>query len=220
MSARTEPESAPPRRGLQPAKREAIVRAARVVFGRDGYARAGIDAIAADAGVSTRTIYKHFAGKEQLFASVLEESATEVADAFEQTVATRLRAVGDDAEAALNVLGHAMLAQRTEHAAHFAMTRQINAEAPYFPDAVIDAWQEAGPRRVQRRIEAELRWLADVGRLRVADPERATRHLIALVSADQSTRPYVGSPPTGEELTAMVAHGVRAFLHGYAAPPA
>ena len=49
---------------------------------RLGYTRASIDAIAAAAEVSTRTIYKHFANKEELFATVLEASATEVADAF------------------------------------------------------------------------------------------------------------------------------------------
>ncbi|WP_320669827.1 TetR/AcrR family transcriptional regulator [Patulibacter defluvii] len=205
-----------PRRGPQPQKREAIARAARRVFGRDGYARAGIDAIAAEAAVSTRTIYKHFGGKQALFAAVLEESAGEVAEGFDAFVADGLREAGDDVERTLTVLGRAMVRQRTAFPEHFAMIRQINAEAPHFPPAVIEAWQQAGPLRVQRRITVELERLAAAGRLRLDDPERATRHLVALVTADLGVRSYAGGPPLDARATeAMVVSGVRAFLDGY-----
>ncbi|MFD2415452.1 TetR family transcriptional regulator [Amycolatopsis pigmentata] len=40
-----------------------------------------IEVIAAEAEVSTRTIYNHFENKEQLFSTVLTERATQVADA-------------------------------------------------------------------------------------------------------------------------------------------
>lgn len=54
---------------------------ALTVFARDGYMRASVDAIAAEAGVSTRTIYNHFQDKAQLFQTVIQESATRVAEA-------------------------------------------------------------------------------------------------------------------------------------------
>ena len=68
-------------------KRGAIERAARAVFGRLGYARASIDQIAAEAGVSTRTLYNHFGDKLGLFSQVLVDGAAEVADTFEQRLA-------------------------------------------------------------------------------------------------------------------------------------
>jgi AcrR family transcriptional regulator len=68
------------RRGL-PDKHRAILRGALTVFARDGYTRASMDAIAAEAGVSTRTIYNHFGDKADLFHAVIQDSVTQVADA-------------------------------------------------------------------------------------------------------------------------------------------
>ena len=65
------PETLSRRPGARADKGLAIMRAARAVFARDGYSRASIDVIAAAADVSTRTIYNHFASKEQLAVEVL-----------------------------------------------------------------------------------------------------------------------------------------------------
>src|SRR5690349_12123523 len=62
----TEPE--PPTGN--PRKRRAIIAAATTVFLREGYTRASVDAIAAEAGVSKQTVYNHFGDKENLFLSV------------------------------------------------------------------------------------------------------------------------------------------------------
>src|SRR5918999_1741983 len=77
---RQDPAKARPRGGLAD-KRRAILAGALTVFARDGYTRASIDAISAQAGVSTRTIYNHFQDKAQLFQSVIQESAAKVAAA-------------------------------------------------------------------------------------------------------------------------------------------
>ena len=57
-----------------PVKRAAITRAALEVFLREGYARASVDAIAASAGVSKRTIYDYYGDKERLFLSTLRDT--------------------------------------------------------------------------------------------------------------------------------------------------
>jgi AcrR family transcriptional regulator len=49
-----------------------ILEAAYGLFYRKGYARVGVDAIAEQAGVTKRTLYDHFASKDELLASVLE----------------------------------------------------------------------------------------------------------------------------------------------------
>jgi len=63
--------------GRSPMKREdrdrvraRILDAAGVVFARDGFERARIDAIAAEAGVSTGSVYNYFAGKAALMLEV------------------------------------------------------------------------------------------------------------------------------------------------------
>ena len=83
--------STSPPRALRPEKRDAILRAARKVFSTMGFARATIDAIAAEANVSTRTLYKHFRNKDELFATVFEASASAVADDYEAAVRAGIR---------------------------------------------------------------------------------------------------------------------------------
>jgi AcrR family transcriptional regulator len=58
-------------------KQRAIVLAAREHFLRDGFAGASMDAIAKSAGVSVKTIYSHFAGKEELFSKVMIAACTD-----------------------------------------------------------------------------------------------------------------------------------------------
>ncbi|MEB0140029.1 MULTISPECIES: TetR/AcrR family transcriptional regulator [unclassified Undibacterium] len=52
-------------------KRAAILQAAIAEFRRNGFAATSMDQIAATAGVSKRTVYNHFPGKEDLFEAIL-----------------------------------------------------------------------------------------------------------------------------------------------------
>lgn len=198
-------------------KYRAIVRAARTVFGREGYPRTTIDAIAAEAGVSSRTIYNHFEGKEQLFSAVLHASAEQVAEGFSAKIAKTGNSppAGTDLIHELNALGYAFAALRFEFPEHFAMVEQIIAEAQHFPPEVIDAWQEAGPRRVQQQIARRLQQLTRDGLLHVSSPPRAAIHFMALTTAGMTTGRYGSAPLTGDQLTENVRAGVDAFLNGY-----
>jgi AcrR family transcriptional regulator len=187
-------------------KRLAVTRAARVVFGRDGYARSSIDAIAGEAGVSTRTIYNHFESKEQLFNTVLTESATQVADAFIE----RVSAFADDD---LGALGHAVAGQALSFPEHFAMVRQITAEGAHFPRAVLEAWRQVGPLRVENEVA---RRLAANTTLQVGDANRAARHFIAVTTAEITSGSFFRTAPLTEaQVAEIIAAGVEAFLNGY-----
>jgi AcrR family transcriptional regulator len=59
-----------PRRGKDTRRR--IIDAAYELFYRDGFARAGVDAIAERADITKRTLYQHFGSKDALVAAVLE----------------------------------------------------------------------------------------------------------------------------------------------------
>ncbi|SOB88707.1 TetR/AcrR family transcriptional regulator [Streptomyces sp. 1331.2] len=204
-----------PRRGLAE-KRQAITRAARTVFGRDGYTRASIDAIATEAGVSTRTIYNHFAGKELLFQTVVQESATQVGDAQLDIIDRRLGKV-TDLEADLTAFALAWVAPLTEFADHFGLVRQINAEARHLPKAALDAWQEAGPRRVFAALARRFAELAEEGWLQAPDPGRAATHFVLLTATDVTQRSYWGAYPLdAAETEEIVTAGVQAFLRAYA----
>lgn len=79
MVAQTgEPQVARRGRPVSLIKRQAMLDAAVAEFGASGYQAANMDAIAAAAGVSKRTLYNHFPSKEVLFRSLAEEMAKRV----------------------------------------------------------------------------------------------------------------------------------------------
>jgi AcrR family transcriptional regulator len=206
------------RRGLAD-KRRAILRGALTVFAREGYTRASIDLIAREAGVSTRTIYNHFRDKAALFETVIQESAQRVAEEQIAEMERHLGQVGEGRralEAALLAFGRAH-AQPTA-GEHFALVRQIQAEVLHIPAEALEAWQETGPRRVQRALEGHVARFMAGGRLREADPHRAARHLVLLAAGEVTSRSFHGALPLPRgEVDRIVATGVDAFLRAYAA---
>ena len=54
------------------ATREALIAAARDLFGTQGYAATSLDEVVRCAGVTKGALYHHFAGKQQLFLAVFE----------------------------------------------------------------------------------------------------------------------------------------------------
>jgi len=70
---RVTPRSA---RGIR--TRTALVKAARVVFERDGYLEARLADISAEAGVASGSLYTYFEGKEEIFQAVAEQVTEEM----------------------------------------------------------------------------------------------------------------------------------------------
>lgn len=200
-------------RGRSGEKQRAVLDSALTIFARDGYTRASIDAIAADAEVSTRTIYNYFQDKAGLFHAVILMSAARFAEAQIAIIDRYLRKV-TDVEADLIAFGEAWVTPIPEYADHVALVRQINAEAGHIPQGTIDAWQEMGPLRVRRELARHLQQLADRGLLRVEAPERAALHFSLLISTLNPS--YRGDDPrNNDEQAEVVAAGVRVFLYGY-----
>jgi AcrR family transcriptional regulator len=59
-------------------RRDTILDAARTVFGRRGYHAASTSEIAAAAGCSEPTLYKHFSSKQELFVAALQHTGKAV----------------------------------------------------------------------------------------------------------------------------------------------
>ncbi|MFE1168693.1 TetR/AcrR family transcriptional regulator [Nocardiopsis sp. NPDC058789] len=198
-------------------KREAITEAALRVFLREGYARASVDAIAADAGVSKRTIYNHFEDKQRLFLTIVtQSSATLAADHAEATA--RHLASATDARTALVGFEDEWLSPLGRRADHTALVRLLIGEATHFPEAA-RAWSDSGSERVVGALAAHLRGLADRGLLEITEggEEAAAGHYLALVRGPANSRSFFGALPlTDGERIATVRSGVDAFLriHG------
>jgi AcrR family transcriptional regulator len=69
------------RRRLDPAVRDRLFSVATEAFVRDGFERASLNAILAEAGVGKSTFFYYFVDKEDLFASVIEAGVARIAAA-------------------------------------------------------------------------------------------------------------------------------------------
>ncbi|MFJ8040467.1 TetR/AcrR family transcriptional regulator [Kitasatospora sp. NPDC096147] len=205
-------------------KQIAMASAACTVFGREGYARASVDVLAAAASVSTRTLYNHFpGGKAQLFETVIRWTASQVREAQ----LSRLSALLDperpphpeDLERDLTALARAFAELMTDYPDHFALVRHIHAEAGHVPAEVLAAWQEAGPAPVSRALAESLDALAAAGLLDLhGDAALAATHFMALGSQPIVHLSHYGVLPLPpEQVEHLVTGGVAAFLRAYRA---
>ena len=209
-----EVEAAGRKARLRPEKREAIMAGAREVFARDGYERASVDGIAAVAGVSNRTLYKHFADKAALFAAVIAESAARVAEEETGLIERLLSPVdtAEDVEPALVAFATEWLTGTTQSATHRALIGQVHAEAAHLGADIVAAWWQAGPGRVMAALTATMARWVDVGLLRSDDPERAAIQFSELISARPGPP---GSAFTQRQRRAWAASGVAVFVRAY-----
>ncbi len=202
----------PPLRQGSPAKRAAIVRAALEVFLREGYARASVDAIAAAAGVSKRTIYDYYGDKEQLFLSALEETRSTQAAAFQELLERTLGQV-NDVEAALTAFGREFATEIARSAERAAVMRLMIAEASHFP-ALLEP--TAKNQSVQHALADRLSELDEQGLLDIPDPMEAAEFLGLLVTGRVNHRSWYGAVRLDNaEIDRLVAGGVRIFLCAY-----
>lgn len=215
--------AAAPRR-TRTSKAASLSHAACEVFGRDGYTRASIDTIAAEAGASTRTLYNHFpGGKEELFRTVVQWSSGQMRDAqlalLDRYLDVHRLPQAADLERDLLALARAWVGLMAEFRNHFSLVRHIYAEAGHVPPEVLDAWQEAGPRAVGRQFAVVMAALDAAELVDVRDdPAQAAAHFMALTSTDIVNRSYWGiSPLPPGEADRITAVGVQVFLRAYGA---
>jgi len=200
-------------------KRAAIVEAATTVFLRHGYLGTSMDAIAALAGVSKQTVYKHFADKERLFADVVVATVDEASDPVHAEV-LHLQETGD-IEADLRDLARRQLAMVMQPRV-LQLRRLVIAEAGRFPELGRTFFAQ-GPGRTMDALATTFTRLAERGLLRVDDAHLAASHFNWLVmSAPLNEAMLLGHD---EALDPSAVHryadgGVRVFLAAYGAPRA
>jgi TetR/AcrR family transcriptional regulator, mexJK operon transcriptional repressor len=202
-----------PAGGSEP-KRVAIGQAALDLFLRDGFARASVDAIAAEAGVSKRTIYNHYGDKERLFLSVISETYDSMIGAVEHLMGQYLTDLPDNAveQGIISfAVEAALFAARTPQRS--AMIRLMMAEAPHFPELLR---VQLRPRGITAAIADRLTKLNARGLLDVPEPVEAANHLFALTMGQMNNRSLYGAIALDDaEITRMATSGAQAFLRAY-----
>ena len=193
-------------------KGQAIAAAALRLFLRDGYERTSVDAIAAQAGVSKRTIYNRYGDKENLFRSVLRDTFASMLSTFRRIADAHLTEV-TDLETDLTAFVREAALTLTNAPERLDLIRLILSEAPYFPALIRE---EAGQQSMHGTLARVLTRLAQAGQLAVTDPDEAAEHLFALTFGQASNwSMHAGKPLSEPEVDRIVTSGVRVFLRAY-----
>jgi TetR/AcrR family transcriptional repressor of mexJK operon len=202
--------------GRSARKRQAILDAAATIFFSEGYLGTSMDEIAARAGVSKQTVYKHFADKERLFVEIVVATVDEVSDPVHEEVLQFLHGRSPDLERDLRELGRQLLA-RVLQPRVLELRRLVIGEASRFPE-LGRAFYERGPERTIDALAQAFEGLARRGVLRLEDPRLAAAHFNWLVmSVPINAAMFLGEDavPPAAEMRRIVDGAVRAFVAAY-----
>lgn len=195
-------------------KRREILEAATGVFLRKGYLGTSMDEVAALAGASKQTVYKHFADKERLFAELVEAVVDEAGDRVHAEV-LELADTGD-VEADLRDLARRQLTAVMQPRL-LQLRRLVIGEASRFPE-LGRTFYERGPGRTLAALAEAFERLAARGLLRIEDPREAAQHFNWLVMSTPLNRAMLlgeDTPPAADEVERHADAGVRVFLAAY-----
>jgi TetR/AcrR family transcriptional regulator, mexJK operon transcriptional repressor len=192
-------------------KREAIARAALALFSQDGYDRTSVDAIAAEAGVSKRTVYSHYGDKESLFLSVVHSTLELMRERFGEITERTLTDV-DDVTKSLTVCMREVTHSVTRSPERAMLTRLVLTEASHFP-VLLQEWRGRGLTPLLAQPIAQL---SAAGKLHADDPVQAAAHLSALTMGQINNRSMMGTfSLSDEELDQIITSGIEVFLCAY-----
>jgi len=166
-----------PRRGTDLARTTALIDAATRVFLREGYGLASIGKVAAEAGVSTRTIYERFKNKADLLGAVILRLMERMSTVLATVDLNRL-----EPRAALMAIARIMI-ERARDPDAAALFRIIAAEAHRFPE--LAAKKRATDKRcVDHTVAEYFRDQVRRGALSLADPDRAATLFLQMVCSE------------------------------------
>lgn len=192
-------------------KRTAILAAARQAFLADGVDRTSMDAIAAGAEVSKRTVYDYYGDKQTLLIAVIDQAVKALGASISSAIDEHLRDV-DDLETALVSFAARITTTAIGSSDYNALMRLVAAEAHNLPDLRLEHWSAIEPEDAVAERFAEF---DSLGMLAAPRPRLAADHFVALtLSASVYS---LGGPaaPAHVDTHRMIVDGVQAFLRAY-----
>ncbi|CAI8859961.1 transcriptional regulator, TetR family [Pseudomonas sp. LAMO17WK12:I6] len=199
-----------PGRPKDPAKRRAILDAAKTLFLSHGYANTSMDAVAAEAGVSKLTVYSHFNDKETLFSSAVMAKCEEQLPPlfFELPAGIPVENV------LLNIArGFHQLINSDESVNLHRLMMALGTQDPKLSQIFF----EAGPERMVQGMERLLKRIDETGALSIDLPRNAAEHFFCLLKGAGNFRLLYccGEPLSEEASESHVQEVVGLFMRAY-----
>jgi TetR/AcrR family transcriptional repressor of mexJK operon len=198
-----EKSAASGRNGLSDKKRAAILKGAKSMFLKHGFGDASMDDVAAAAGVSKMTVYRHFGSKEDLFAGVITESCQqlitgEIEEIFALPPREALRAYA-------RKMTEIFFARDTAE-----LHRIVIAECRRFPK-LGRLFYETGPQACIDALEAYFVRHRNDPALKVRDPHRAAEEFLELLRGYAHLKVLLGidKAPPARDIEARIDAALR-----------
>ena len=188
-------------------ERNAVLMAAAQLFLDQGYEPVSMDAIAARADVSKRTVYSYFDSKTALFSAVLLAHCNSMGG-----IALPERVAGRDPRKVLTEFGTVFLRTITSPRA-VAMQRVIFREVERLPE-IGEIFFQNGPQRHAAKLAEYLKQASAEGKLTIDDPMAAASLFMSLVKAPVHLQQLCGmiDEVSPDEIGRAVAQAVEFFL--------
>jgi TetR/AcrR family transcriptional repressor of mexJK operon len=185
-----------------------ILDVATALFLGDGFGATSIEAVAKRAGISKRTFYHRFRGKEVLFEAVVRRLIARWMPPFDAALLEAPSLAETLRRSAEYMLDVALTPEA------LALHRIVIAEATRFPGLariLHELGAAAGIERIARHLEQRIA----SGELRAIDPRFAAEQFILMVVTGPRRRALgLGAPLSATELRDWVDHSVRLFVDG------
>jgi TetR/AcrR family transcriptional repressor of mexJK operon len=199
-------KSAAHARALSDKKREAILHGGKAVFLKRGFGGASMDQVAAAAGVSKMTVYRHFGSKEDLFAGVITELcqrivAEDLAEIFAREPRQALRAFA-------RKMTDIVFAPDTAE-----LHRIVIAESRRFPKLGA-LFYETGPQACIDALEDYFVRNKSDRRFNVDNPRRSAEEFLELLRGYSHLKMLLGidKAPSAKDIEARIDSAVKHVL--------
>jgi TetR/AcrR family transcriptional repressor of mexJK operon len=196
-------------------KRAAILSSARELFLTEGFDRSSVDAVAARAGVSKRTVYDYFGDKQTLLHAVFDTVGQSLLATVRHTIEDTLDGLTDAAELEPVLVEFSMriATDMLDSAEYTTLQRFVRTASGHLPEIEDRALTDAPEEALGERFAA----LGEAGLLDVPDPRLAADHFIALTFGVALSRLGSANAANDPRVRTLIVEGVRTFLRAYRA---
>ncbi len=211
MLARDEaPRSRPgrPTREQAEARADELLEAALDHFLDKGYESATIEAIAAEVGMTKRTVYARYPDKPALFRAAVHRAIERYKITEERIQATDC----GDLEQTLRNIARLRI-DLVASPQGLKLQRIINTESYRFPEIFTEVY-ELGALPTIRFLARLLRRETEAGRLALGEPAMAANVFMSMVVSGPVRIIVSGNPLTEKEIDERIAFAVSLFLNG------